>query len=37
VVLDGFLLGCCNNTGPTLRGLSAAGLAKPGRMRLQDF
>src|SRR5437763_1947072 len=32
VVVDGSLLACCKNTGPTLRELHAAGLAKPGQI-----
>jgi len=35
IVVDGFLLACCKNTGPTLRELQAAGLGKPGQMRLE--
>ena len=35
VVVDGFLLACCKNKGPTLRELQAAGLAKPGQLRLE--
>jgi|SRR5947209_17114806 len=30
VVVDGFLLACCKNKGPTLQELRAAGLAKAG-------
>ena len=36
VVVDGSLLACCKNTGPTLRELYAAGLAKPGRIQLES-
>lgn len=36
VVVDGFLLACCKNKGPTLRELHAAGLAKPGRVHLES-
>ena len=36
VVVDGALLSCCKNTGPTLRELHAAGLAKPGRLMLNE-
>jgi glutaredoxin 3 len=35
VVVDGFLLDCCKNKGPTLRELHAAGLAKPGQFQLE--
>lgn len=35
VVVDGSLLACCKNKGPTLRELHAAGLAKPGQVRLE--
>jgi hypothetical protein len=35
VVVDGFLLACCKNKGPTLRELHAAGLARPGHMQLE--
>lgn len=35
VVVDGFLLACCKNKGPTLRELHAAGLAKPGQVHLE--
>ncbi len=35
VVVDGFLLACCKNKGPTLQELHAAGLARPGRIRLE--
>jgi glutaredoxin 3 len=35
VVVDGFLLACCKNKGPTLRELHAAGLAKPGQVQLE--
>lgn len=31
VVVDGVLLACCENKGPTFGELSAAGLAKPGQ------
>lgn len=34
VVVDGFLLACCKNKGPTLRELHAAGLARPGQVHL---
>ena len=34
VVVDGFLLACCKNTGPTLSELHAAGLGRPGRIQL---
>jgi glutaredoxin len=30
VVVDGFLLACCKNKGPTLQELHAAGLGRPG-------
>jgi glutaredoxin 3 len=36
VVVDGFLLACCKNKGPTLRELQSAGLAKPGRIGLES-
>lgn len=36
IVVDGALLACCKNTGPTLRELHAAGLAKPGRLMLNE-
>ena len=36
VVVDGSLLACCRNTGPTLRELHAAGLGKPGRLPLES-
>lgn len=36
VIVDGNLLACCKNTGPTLRELHAAGLAKPGRLHLES-
>jgi len=36
VVVDGFLLACCKNTGPTLRELHTAGLAKPGQVQLES-
>ncbi|HEX2192216.1 MAG TPA: thioredoxin family protein [Acidimicrobiales bacterium] len=36
VVVDGFLLACCKNKGPTLRELHAAGLARPGVLRLES-
>jgi glutaredoxin 3 len=35
VVVDGSLLACCRNKGPTLQELRAAGLAKPGQIRLE--
>ncbi len=35
IVVDGFLLACCKNKGPTLQELAAAGLAKPGQIRLE--
>jgi len=35
VVVDGSLLACCKNKGPTLSELAAAGLAKPGQIRLE--
>lgn len=35
VVVDGNLLACCKNKGPTLRELHAAGLAKPGQVHLE--
>ena len=35
VVVDGFLLACCKNKGPTLRELHAAGLARPGQVHLE--
>jgi glutaredoxin 3 len=34
IVVDGFLLACCKNKGPTLQELHAAGLAKPGQVHL---
>ncbi|MGH9123294.1 MAG: thioredoxin family protein [Acidimicrobiales bacterium] len=33
VVVDGSLLSCCANTGPTLQGLQAAGLGRPGHIQ----
>jgi glutaredoxin len=36
VVVDGSLLACCKNKGPTLSELHAAGLAKPGQIRLES-
>lgn len=36
IVVDGFLLACCKNKGPTLRELHAAGLAKPGQVHLES-
>ena len=36
VVVDGFLLACCKNKGPTLRELHAAGLAKPGQVHIES-
>ncbi len=36
IVVDGALLACCKNTGPTLKELHAAGLAKPGRLTLME-
>ena len=36
VVVDGFLLACCKNKGPTLQELHAAGLAKAGTLRLES-
>jgi hypothetical protein len=36
VLVDGSLLSCCKNTGPTLAELHAAGLAKPGRLTLME-
>ena len=36
IVVDGTLLSCCKNTGPTLKELHAAGLAKPGRLTLME-
>lgn len=36
VIVDGRLLACCKNTGPTLRELQAAGLGKPGRIHLES-
>lgn len=36
VVVDGNLLACCKNKGPTLRELHAAGLAKPGQIHLES-
>jgi glutaredoxin len=35
VVVDGLLLACCKNTGPTLRELHAAGLGKPGAVHAE--
>jgi glutaredoxin 3 len=35
VLVDGHLLACCKNTGPTVRELHAAGLGKPGRIQLE--
>jgi glutaredoxin len=35
IVVDGFLLACCKNKGPTLQELRAAGLARPGQIRLE--
>ena len=34
VVVDGFLLACCRNKGPTLQELQAAGLGRSGQIRL---
>lgn len=36
VVVDGLLLACCKNKGPTVRELHAAGLARPGQLHLQS-
>ncbi|MGH9279106.1 MAG: thioredoxin family protein [Acidimicrobiales bacterium] len=36
VVVDGSLLSCCKNTGPTLKELHAAGLGRPGRIQLES-
>ena len=36
VVVDGSLLACCKNTGPTLKELYAAGLGRPGRIQLES-
>lgn len=36
VVVDGSLLACCKNKGPTLQELHAAGLGRPGRIRLES-
>ena len=36
VVVDGFLLACCKNKGPTLSELHAAGLGRPGQVRLES-
>jgi glutaredoxin 3 len=36
IVVDGFLLACCKNKGPTLRELHGAGLAKPGQVHLES-
>ncbi len=36
IVVDGFLLACCKNKGPTLRELHAAGLGKPGQLYLES-
>jgi glutaredoxin len=36
VVVDGNLLACCKNTGPTLRELHSAGLGKPGQVHLES-
>lgn len=36
VVVDGFLLACCKNKGPTLRELQAAGLGRPGQVHLES-
>lgn len=36
VVVDGFLLACCKNKGPTRRELHAAGLGRPGQTRLES-
>jgi len=35
VVVDGSLLACCKNKGPTLRELHAAGLGKAGQVHLE--
>lgn len=36
VVVDGRLLACCQNKGPTLRELHAAGLGRPGQIHLES-
>lgn len=36
IVVDGFLLACCKNKGPTLRELQAAGLGRPGQLHLES-
>ncbi|MDQ1418882.1 MAG: hypothetical protein QOJ52_844 [Acidimicrobiaceae bacterium] len=36
IVVDGALLACCKNAGPTLKELHAAGLSKPGRLTLLE-
>ncbi len=36
VVVDGFLLACCKNKGPTLQELHAAGLGRPGQLTLES-
>lgn len=36
VAVDGQLLGCCRNSGPRLSDLRAAGVARPGELRLRD-
>jgi glutaredoxin 3 len=36
VVVDGFLLACCKNKGPTLQELQAAGLGRPGQLHLES-
>ncbi len=36
IVVDGFLLACCKNKGPTLRELRAAGLGWPGQIRRES-
>lgn len=36
VVVDGSLLACCQNKGPTLRELHAAGLGRPGQVQLES-
>lgn len=36
VVVDGFLLACCKNKGPTLRELHAAGLGRAGQLYLES-
>jgi len=36
VVVDGTLLACCKNKGPTLRELHAAGLGKPDQVHLEE-